>query len=135
MEFQTPPTKILFVDSDESSFEFHKSLVETHKNLPNVELFHAADATEALYLLDQIQPDVVVLDDESREENELFLDSMAINHPQIVIQSESKLKSNRDEKITWVKKSESLSGIENIILLANNLIKNSNAIIIEQKVH
>ncbi len=121
MDFERPITKILFIDNDEASFQFRKCMAKVMGTLPPIELFHANDATEALGLLEALNPDVIVIDGELIEEKDLFLDSLTSNHPPVVIQTEKKGSSNYDELITCVEKNESIDGIHQTLLLATEI--------------
>lgn len=118
-------TKILFVDNDETAFEFRKCMAKVLGQLPPMELFHATDATEALHLLEQVQPHVVIFDDYLPEERELFLDSLVGSHPQIVIQTDraeaSREKTFGNRKITYVNHADSLEAIHQTFVLAASL--------------
>jgi len=118
-QFRT--TKILFVDNDETSFQVRQCMAKVLSALPPVELFHARDATEALSMLDQLKPDVIVLDDDTPAERDLFIDSMVGNHPPIVLRSETREVLPKDfsleKKITYIPKSESLDGIHQTLML------------------
>lgn len=118
-QFRT--TKILFVDNDETSFQVRQCMAKVLEALPPVELFHARDATEALSMLDQLKPDVVVLDDDTPAERDLFIDSMVGNHVPIVLRSETREVLPKDfsleKKITYIPKSESLDGIHQTLML------------------
>jgi DNA-binding NarL/FixJ family response regulator len=114
-------TKILFVDGDETSFQVRQCMAKVLNSLPPIELFHARDATEGLALLDQLKPDVVVLDDEIPGERDLFIDSLPGNHPPIVLRSETNSvkpeKFRLDEPVTYIPKNESLDGIHQTLIL------------------
>lgn len=118
-------TKILFVDCDETSFEVRRCMAKVLQSLPPVELFHAHDATEALTMLDQIKPDVIVIDDEVPAEKDLFIDSLSSNHPPIVVRTESEENVPKpcdftlDKPVTYIPKSESLDGIHQTLLLVS----------------
>ena len=118
---QLRTTKILFVDNDETSFQVRQCMAKVLNALPPVELFHARDATEALSMLDQLKPDVIVLDDDTPAERDLFIDSMQGNHPPIVLRCESREVLPKDfsleKKITYIPKSESLDGIHQTLML------------------
>lgn len=129
---QLRTTKILFVDNDETSFQVRQCMARVLDALPPVELFHARDATEALQLLDQLKPDVIVLDDETPAERDLFMDSMVGNHPPIVVRSETREILPKDfsleKRITYIPKSESLDGIHQTLLLVTAIgVKATNA--------
>ena len=124
-------TKILFVDNDETSFQVRQCMAKVLNSLPPVELFHARDASEALSMLDQLHPDVVVLDDETPAERDLFMDSMVGNHVPIVVRSETRQVLPKDfsleKKITYIPKSESLDGIHQTLLLVTAIgVKSTN---------
>lgn len=118
-------TKILVVDNDETSFQVRKCIAKVLAALPPVELFHARDASEALALLDQLKPDVVMMDHENQAEKDLFFDSLTINHPPVMVCSdEDDQKQNTfsvDNPITYVKKSESLEDIHQSLMMATTL--------------
>ena len=114
-------TKILFIDDDETSFQFRKCMAQVLRQLPPVELFHAGDATEGLQLLEKVHPDVVVLDDELCDECDLFLDSLTLNHPPVVVQVDGKQKTKTPAKhvmVNYIRKNESLAGIHDTLLAA-----------------
>jgi len=127
MDFDQPITKILFIDNDETSFQFRKCMAKVLNSLPPIELFHAVDATEALGMLETLQPDVIVIDGELAEEKELFLDSLSSEHPPIVLQTnESTDERNSDQfetsnHITKMEKNESVDGIHQTLRLASEL--------------
>lgn len=117
-------TKILFIDSDENSFEFRKCMASVLTTLPPVELYHALDATEALGLLEAIAPDVVVIDGDFSEEAELFLDSLSSNHPPIVLQTNASVIGRlrvEEELITRIEKNESVDGIHRMLKIASDI--------------
>lgn len=117
------PTKILFVEEDERSFEVRQCVARVLQALPPVLLFHAKDATEALNLLDQIKPDVIVLDGEVQEEKELFIDSLHGAHPPVVVRTDNEGNSSvknfsLEKQVNYIPKNESLEGIHQTLLLA-----------------
>jgi DNA-binding NarL/FixJ family response regulator len=118
-------TRILFVDNDETAFEFRKCMAKVLGQLPPMELFHASDATEALHILEQVQPHVVVFDDEIPEERELFLESLNGAQPQIVIQTDktdpASRKAMAHKRVTFLKPSDSLEGIHETFVVAATL--------------
>ena len=117
-EEKTVPTKILFIDSDDASFQMRQCVAKALTGLPPIELYHARDATEALALLERLNPHVVVVDDDEPEERELFLDSLTTDHPPIVVQSEKQENSSKEEEhITHIQKNESLEGIHQTLLI------------------
>lgn len=114
-------TKILFIDNDEMAFQVRQCMVRVLNQLPPVELFHANDATEALALLENLKPDVIILDDELAEERDLFLDSLTPKHPPVVVQTESEAKKAARKEVTYIEKNESLEGIHQTLLVATTL--------------
>ena len=124
---ETEATKILFIDNDETTFQFRKCMARVLGQLPPIELFHASDATEALHLLEQLKPDVVVLDGDTPEERDLFLDSIVGDHPPIIVQSEGGEKDVKGfpahwrSQVTYVSKMETLEGIHQTLLVAASM--------------
>lgn len=118
-QFRT--TKILFVDGDETSFQVRQCMAKVLDALPPVELFHARDATEALAMLDQLKPDVIVLDDETPAERDLFMDSLTGIHPPIVVRSDTRSTSPKEfslgNSVNYIPKNESLDGIHQTLIL------------------
>lgn len=118
-------TKILIVDNDETSFQVRKCIAKVLAALPPVELFHARDASEALALLEQLKPDVVMMDHENEAEKDLFFDSLTMNHPPVMVctdgENTKKEKFSVDNPITYVKKSESLDDIHQSLMMATTL--------------
>ena len=114
-------TRILFIDNDELSFEFRKCMARVISSLPPMELFHAHDATEALNMLESLHPDVVILDSDSHEENELFIDSLNGSHPPIVVLEDDPQLKNAANDIRYLKKNDSIEGIHQTLLVASEL--------------
>lgn len=114
-------TKILFIDNDETAFEVRQCMAKVIAALPPVELFHANDATEGLAMLENLKPDVVILDNELQEERDLFLDSLTANHPPIVIQTETPAPKGSNKRYTYIPKSSSLEGIHQTLVVAANV--------------
>ncbi|MCC6932475.1 MAG: response regulator transcription factor [Deltaproteobacteria bacterium] len=119
-------TRILFIDDDETSFQFRKCMVQVLQQIPPVELFHAQDATEGLSLLEKIKPNVVVLDENLCEECDLFLDSLSKNHPPIVMQTENRKNKSKHSfrqyhDISYIKKNESLAGIHETLMVVTDI--------------
>lgn len=116
-------TKILFLDNDEHSFAIRQCIARALVDLPPVELFHASDATEALSMLEELTPDVIVLDEEVQEECDLLLDSLGSSHPPIVLQTEKNIKNTPalGAEITYLQKSESLEGMHKTLVLATSI--------------
>ena len=107
-------TKLLFIDSDETSAEVWKCMAKVLESLPKFEFFHAADATEALTLMDTVKPDVIVLnlDDDDVDEKEAFIDSLYGQHPPVVIPNEEEKNLIKDsERMIYLNDCESLDGI------------------------
>ncbi len=121
MSSHFPAARILFVETDETSFEVRKCMAKVLAALPPVLLFHAKDATEALTMMESVKPDVVVLDDEMEGEHQLFLDSLATEHPPVVVRSEGARPDPKtftlDQTVTYIPKSETLEGIHNTLML------------------
>lgn len=112
-------TRILFVDADERYFEFKKCIARVIADIPPVEMYHANDATEALRMMDEVKPDVIVLDDSVIEECDLFLDSLNQQHPPIVFQTEAskpELANDGEVSMTYLQKDESLAGIHQSLM-------------------
>lgn len=117
-------TKILFIDNDEQSFEFRKCMAKVLAGIPPVELFHANDATEALSMLEEFSPDVVVVDDDIEDEQELFMDSLPVNHPPIIMQmteGKSSAKMAIKENVLLLIKKETLEGIHETLTMASQV--------------
>ena len=51
---QAVPTKILFIDQNEASFQVQRCVAKALSSLPPVQLYHAHDATEALAMIDKL---------------------------------------------------------------------------------
>lgn len=122
-------TKILFIDSDEVSFQFRKCMATVLQQLPPMELFHASDATEGLSILENIQPDVVVLDDEILDECHLFLDSLQESHPPVILQTDARTKSSTEQFgsvfVTYLPKDESLAGVHETLKFVTSMATHS----------
>lgn len=123
------PTKILFIDGDEISFQFQKCMAQIIQGLPTLELFFAADATEGLAMLDSLSPDVIILEHEDLHEQQLFLDSLSALHPPVLVQSDEKNKKgsrnlssvNLLSLVNTIPRSDTLEGIHQKLILAARL--------------
>lgn len=122
-------TKVLFIDSDEISFQFQKCMAQIIQGLPTLELFFAADATEGLAMLDSLNPDVIILEHEDLHEQQLFLDSLSALHPPVLVQSDEDVKKgsrnlasvNLLSPVNRIPKSDSLEAIHQKFILAARL--------------
>lgn len=75
-------------------------------------------------MLENVKPDVIVIDDELNEEKDLFIDSLVGSHPPIVIQTlegAPKFSGSLNASITRIPKGESLDGIRQILMLATTI--------------
>lgn len=123
------PTKVLFIDNDEVSFQFQKCMAQIIEGLPTLELFFAGDATEGLAMLDSLHPDVIILEHEDEREQQLFLDSLSALHPPVLVQSgEENQKTSRNlssvnllSQINKIPRSDSLEAIHQKLILAARL--------------
>lgn len=124
MKDKKPAMRILFLDQDEASFQIWKCMANVIEKLPPVELFHASDATEALMLLENVKPDVIVLDSDLEEERMMFMDSITDTHPPILIQvdeDEKQQRNSTDDKVFYVTKTGTLEGIHKTLLVATSV--------------
>ena len=123
MKAGTCPTRILFMDGDEASFQIWQCMARTVEQIPPVELFYAGDATEGLSMIDHVKPDVIVLnfDEDLAAERETFMDAVYGKHPPILI-PDDKAKAAEDPRpengIVYVKRTETLDGIVKTLLVA-----------------
>ncbi len=116
------------MDNDETSFQVGQCIAKVVSHLPPLELFHANDATEGLQLLENVKPDIIVLDSEFSEESELFAESLASNHPPILLQTEGPSKKNilGALQVTPVPRCDSLEGLHQVLTLAASLAGKNN---------
>ena len=119
------PTKILFIQDDEGTFQILQCIAKALLTLPPIELYHARDASEALSLLESLCPDVIVMDEEEVEEKELLIDSLSLNHPPIILQTDEVIESLEDDslnaEIVRLQRGESLEGIHKTLQVAAEL--------------
>ena len=126
-EMNEPTKKILYIDNDEVSFQLRKCMAQALNKLPPVELYHAADATEALLMLEDLEPDVIIIDTEVEEERLLFMDSLVGAHPPVVLQTEGQTEvspATLDGSITYIPKDETLEGIHQTLMIAATVATN-----------
>ena len=117
-------TRLLFVDADETSFQVWQCMANVLDSLPPFEFHYASDATEALEVLEQIKPDVIVLNfsDEEAAEREVFLESLYCGHPPVVVTTdelERALEEDRD--LIYRIGCGSLDGIHKTLIAAASL--------------
>jgi chemotaxis response regulator CheB len=137
-ELNTTPTKILVIDGDDASFQVRQCIAQALGSLP-IELMHARDATEALSLLERFCPDVIVIDDDEPGERDLFIDSLAFNHPPVVIETDN---PNADVKtfslekqITEIPRGDSLEDIHKALLLVAAIGNKATATRVAEELH
>ena len=124
-------TKILFLESDDASFQVRQCVAKVLAGLPPVEFYQAHDASEALSLLDRVGPDVIVIDDDSDAEKELFMESVGKVHPPVVVTGDREVtkpgKFSLDSPVTYLPRTESLEGMHQSLVLITALgIKSAN---------
>jgi chemotaxis response regulator CheB len=113
-------TRILFIEEDETAFEIRKCIAAVIEGIEPLEMYHAKDASEALELLEEICPDVVVIEHEEEAERDLFLDGLTKEHPPVLIDSEKEPK-NKSDGVSFVRKDGSLAGIHELLRTAQAL--------------
>ena len=122
IDHDVEPTKILFIENDEAAFQILQCIARALLTLPPIELYHARDASEALAMLDSLGPDVIVIDEDEAEERDLLIDSLSVNHPPIILQTDTtdspNAASSLDEEITRIPRCESLEGIHETLKVA-----------------
>jgi DNA-binding NarL/FixJ family response regulator len=126
MNNHIPPTKLLFIDDDESSFEAWQSMATILSSLPPITFYHAADASDALHMLDKIQPDVIVLnlDDNLVDERAVFIDSLFGDYPPVVVPMEDDVSSSAmSDKLIYLSNCSSIEGIHKTLLTAATAAK------------
>ncbi len=123
-DHEVAPTKILFIEDNEAAFQILQCIARAIITLPPIELFHARDASEALAMLDTLEPDVIVIDEEVNEEKELLIDSLSFNHPPIILQTDEDPEEEvtaLSEEVTRLPRGESLESIHNTLKVAAEL--------------
>lgn len=113
-------TKILFVDESETSFQIWECVARALQGLPPLEFVYASDASDGLAKLDQVRPDVVMLNvDEHVDEARVFVESLHGAHPPVVVHAlaETNIKPI-DGEIFVVDRGGSLEGMHKALLLA-----------------
>jgi len=136
-------TRILFIESDEMSFQIRQCIAKVINNLPPVELFHAFDASEGLELLEYVNPDIVIMDSELEDERELFLDGLTEDHPPVVFQTETTSETSPKKQnpykgshsVTYMEKNGSLEGIHQTLLTATTIASNHSRVKDQLAVH
>lgn len=119
-------TKILFLDDDEMSFAVRQCIARVIANNPPVELFHACDAASALDVLDNVSPDVIVVDDNCYHELELLSESVVENRVPVLLQSNDPCFLNLDFSTTTlmrIEKNASLDGLKNTLVVAAEMAR------------
>lgn len=114
-------TKILVIDNDYTSFQVHECIAKALGNLKHVELVHASDVTEALKVMERLDPDAILVSEEDRAEHELLLDSVGNLHPPILLQTNDKVhfekKQSLEQDVMYVPFYDTLEGIHQLITL------------------
>lgn len=118
------PTKVLFLDQDDTFFQIGQCIAKVLNQLPPMELFHAADATEALALVENLKPDIVVLDDTMPEECDLFIDGLHGSRPRILLQTQSSTSLTAATllaEVTRIPRHDSLEGVSQVLMMIANI--------------
>jgi len=114
-------TKILVIDHDYTSFQVHECIAKALGTLKHVELVHAADVTEALRVMDRVNPDAILVSEEDGDEQSLLLDSVGAMHPPILLQTNDKghfdKKQSLEQDVMYVPFYDTLEGIHQLITL------------------
>lgn len=122
---EVPPTKILFIEDNEAAFQILQCIARAILTLPPIELFHARDASEALAMLDTLEPDVIVIDEDINEERELLMDSLNVDHPPIILQTDEdsleETVASINNEVTRLPRGDSLEGIHHTLKVAAEL--------------
>jgi DNA-binding NtrC family response regulator len=123
----TDVTTILFMETDDIVFQFRQCMAKALKHLPELKLIYASDATEALSMVDQEHPDVIVVDSELEEETCLLLDALAKTHPPVLIQTETgverKTRWQKYANVSFVDKEHSLENMHETLVSATEAAK------------
>ena len=126
---KTRTTKILFIDRDDASFQVRKCVAQVINELPPLELFQAKSTNECLSLIENLRPDVVVIDEDSPREWEVFLDQLSSEHPPIVITIDRQQQSIElpisNKEVSYIPKSESLDDLHKTLIYASKVATNS----------
>lgn len=122
MDKKLLPTKVLFIDADEASFQIWQCMARTLEKLPPMELFYAQDATEGLNMLEDLHPDVIVVNlDEDASERDIFLDSLYTQHPPVIVPAAEITHAHKaalTQDIHYIKRHETLDGILHTLITA-----------------
>jgi hypothetical protein len=114
-------TKILVIDNDYTSFQVHECIAKALGTLKHVEMVHAADVTEALRVMDKVNPDAILVSEEDSDEQSLLLDSVGTLHPPILLQTNNKVhfdkKQSLEQDVMYVPFYDTLEGIHQLITL------------------
>jgi len=113
-------TKILFLEEDQTTFEIRRCIALVLEGIQPIEMYFAKDATEALELLDEVGPDVVVIEHEEEAEKELFLDGLKKSHPPVIVE-EAQSDSRRRPGVSYQTRDGSLEGIHQLLKKASAL--------------
>ncbi len=124
MQSEKTVTKIVFVESDEVSFQFRKCMATVIQSLPSLELYLATNAEEALKLIEDNKADVLVVDDELTDDLQLIIDNNSLGNIPIILQTdegEAKLEVFPESTITILPHEESLEEIHSLLKIAHSL--------------
>jgi hypothetical protein len=84
-------------------------------------MVHAADVTEALRVMDKVNPDAILVSEEDSDEQSLLLDSVGTLHPPILLQTNNKVhfdkKQSLEQDVMYVPFYDTLEGIHQLITL------------------
>lgn len=115
-------TKILFIENDERTFQIRQCIARA-LSLGDVDLFHATDATDGLELIEELQPDVIVIDEEPGDECAMFLENVPAKHPPILVQSSNGGKGPLKRDVLYVPRCESLAALHETLITATRLAR------------
>jgi len=124
MDQEITATKIVFIESDEVSFQFRQCMAGVMQSLPEIELFLAKNADEALELIENNSADVLVVDDELTDDLQVIIDNQNLVNIPIILQSDEEelsLQTFPESTITILPKEESIEEIHQTLRVAHDL--------------
>lgn len=132
-------TRILVIEGDQANFQVRRCIAQALGLLPDLDLIYAPDVTEGLTIIEKTNLDAIIFSEEDLYERDLLLDSLGVEHPPLVLQTEDseffKTKQNLDQRIMYVPIYDTLEGMHQVLLLAATLGQKTSKDRSAQEVH
>ena len=129
--------KVLFIDPDETSFQLTKCVARVITQFPPLEFIHSTSFDEASSLIEETNPNLVVIDDQLEHGIEEFLNESEGKSQVFVILTSrpGALKHLESNRVICVPQDGSLEGVHKTLFILASLASKSGSSELEESIH